>query len=310
MKKIILLFAFALVAMFYFTLSPKARQEKLIGVVVPMEHQALNDIVRGLKETLCDKNTVIKVMNAQGDATIQKTIIQQFVRDRCDVIVPIGTAAAQMTLSLAKDCEVVCLAADIEGKATCLKDQLSAEEALNFLHAAFPDIKKITLLYSSSEKIAAEIPKTLLAAKANGIEVQKLMVQSHSELYTAANAIANDSQAIFVLKDHLIVSGIQTVVAHAEKLKIPVMTSDEGSIIGGGAFAIGVKEADIGRQGAQMIQKIFGGAKERAVQTMQGPFPLFVNRQACLKQGVDLPALEKAAMRLGYPVEPRGEPCS
>lgn len=308
MKKIILFFVFALALVIYFTVSPKERKEKLIGVVVPMEHQALNDIVRGLKETLSDKNTIIKVMNAQGDPTIQKTIIQQLLQDRCDVIVPIGTAASQMTLSLAKESDVVCLAADIEGKAACLKDQLSAEEALNFLHAAFPEIKKITLLYSSSEKIAAEIPKTLQAAQANGIEVQKLMVQSHAELYTAANAIASDSQAIFVLKDHLIVSGIQTVAAQAEKLKIPVMTSDEGSIIGGGAFAIGVKEADIGRQGARMIQRILRGANERAVETMQGPFPLFINKEACLKQGVDIPALENAAMKLGYPIEPRGKP--
>jgi putative ABC transport system substrate-binding protein len=310
MKKIILFFVFALVATLYFTFSPKERAEKVIGVVVPMEHQALNDIVRGLKETLSGTNTVVKVMNAQGDATLQKTIIQQLMRDRCDVIVPIGTAASQMTLSLAKECEVVCLAAEIEGQTACLKDQLSAEEALNFLHVAFPEIKKITLLYSSSEKIAAEIPKTIQAAAANGIEVQKLMVQSHSELYTAGNAIANDSQAIFVLKDHLVVSGIQTVVRQAEKLKIPVMTSDEGSIIGGGAFAIGVKEADIGRQGGQMIQKILDGAQERAPQTMEGPFPLFVNKEACLKQGVDVPALERAALKCGYPIELRGEPCS
>ncbi len=308
MKKIILFFVFALALVIYFTVSPKERKEKLIGVVVPMEHQALNDIVSGLKETLSDKNTIIKVMNAQGDATIQKTIIEQLIQDRCDVIVPIGTAASQMTLSLAKECDVVCLAADIEGKTACLRDQLSAEEALNFLHEAFPAIKKITLLYSSSEKIAAEIPRTLQAAKANGIDVQKLMVQSHTELYTAANAIASDSQTIFVLKDHLIVSGIQTVAAQAEKLKIPVMTSDEGSIIGGGAFAIGVKEADIGRQGAQMIQRILSGAKERAVETMQGPFPLFINKEACLKQGVDVSALEKAAAKLGYPIELRGKP--
>ncbi len=159
----------------------------------------------------------------------------------------------------------------------------------------------MTLLYSASEKVAKEVPIVSQAARDLGIEVQLLMVQSMAELYSVSRAIAFDSQAIFVLKDHLIVSAIQTVVQQAQILHIPVMTSDEGSVIQGAAFAIGVKESSIGRQGALIAKAILEGESPQniAPQTMHGPFPLFVNPKACERQGVDLEILSERAENAG-----------
>ena len=317
MKKMISLLSFILLLNASVFFSFKKQNEKVIGVIVPMEHQALSDIVSGLKEDLnlaSNKHIRLKVMNAQGDLNTQRAIIQQLIRDQCDVLVPIGTAASQMTVNLAKSQKILCLATDLIAhlpkseeslQATFLNDELSATESLSFLHEAFPTIKKITLIYSSSEKVAKEIPHVIEAAASSQIKVQKLMVQTLPELYVVGQAIAPDSQAVFILKDHLIVSGIQTLIQQAEKRKIPVMSSDEGSVISGAAFAIGVKEANIGRQGAQMIKEILNGTPPESIlpQSIKGPFPLFVNRESCLKQGMDFSTFIKTAEKFGFSIE-------
>jgi putative tryptophan/tyrosine transport system substrate-binding protein len=266
-KKIIfLLSVFSITAALVNFFEKPPKNEYVVGIILPMEHEALNQITQGIKEELeqkMEKPVVLKVKNAQGDPNIQKAIIEQLVRDKCNLLIPIGTAASQMTLNIAPEQKILCLAADSsilqkskQAQATALSDELSATDSLSFLHEAFPNIKKITLLYSSSEKVAKEIPIICEAAYSLKIEVQQLMVQSMGELYTISQAIASDSQAIFVLKDHLIVSGIQTVVQQARLRQIPVMTSDEGSVLAGAGFALGVKEASIGQQGALIAKAI------------------------------------------------------
>lgn len=307
-RNILLLSIFILGSIFSYFLSGK-KDERVVGVIVPMEHQALKEIVQGFSRELLsqEKAVKIKVMNAQGDPNIQKAIIQQLVREKCDLLVPIGTAASQMTANLAKSSKIICLATDFHGDdklTTSLNDELSVEDSFSFLHAAFPEMHTITLIHSVSEKVAKEIPYVLEAAKSQSIHVQRLMVYALSDLYTIGQAIAPASQAIFVLKDHLVVSGIQTLVQQAEKRKIPVITSDEGSILSGGGFALGVKEADIGKQGASLAHAILKGKMPGTLgpRTMQGSFHLFINAAACSRQGADISSLVRKAQERGLPI--------
>lgn len=317
MKKGIFFFFLVLAPIgIFFAFSEKGMEHPYtVGVILPMEHEALHQITQGIQEELqqkMGKSVALKIKNAQGDLNIQRAIIEQLVRDPCDLLIPVGTAASQMTLNLAPEQKILCLAADSSLlqanrslQATALSDELSAADSLSFLHRVFPHIQKITLLYSASEKVAKEIPLVGQAARVLGIEVQRLMVQNMGDLYTISKAIASDSKAIFVLKDHLIVSGIQTVVQQAKLRQIPVMTSDEGSVIAGAAFAIGVKEASIGRQGALLAKAILEGTlpQDIAPQTIDGPFPLFVNRAACESQGIDTKAFCEKAEAAGFTLE-------
>lgn len=314
-KTILVLFsAIALVGIFFAFDDKGAQKQYVVGVILPVEHEALRQITQGIKDELeqqMGKSVLLKVKNAQGDANMQRAIIEQLVREGCNLLIPVGTASSQMTLNLAPKQKVLCLAADSallqtsqQFEATALSDELSASDSLAFLHVAFPEMKKISLIYSASEKVAKEIPLVCEAALGCNIEVQKLMVQNMGELYTISRAIASDSEAIFILKDHLIVSGIQTIAKEAAIRQIPIMTSDEGSVIGGAAFAIGVKEESIGRKGAVIAKSILEGISpsEIAPQTMTGPFPLFINRTACERQGIDCSKLQEKAETLNYTI--------
>lgn len=312
MKKISFIFLSILLCGSAFLFFPRTKTKPVIGIIVPMEHAALTQIINGFKQELADQDIICKVLNAQGDPNIQKTIIQKLIQDECDLFVPIGTSTSQMTLNLAKDHKIVCLAAnpsiissDKSRKATVLDDTFSTKDSLSFLHTVFPEIKKISLVYSSSEKVSQEVSLVEEAAKLYGIEVQKLMVHSMSELYTISGAISQDSKAIFILKDHLVVSAVATLAKQAEKRGIFIMTSDEGSIASGGAFAIGIKESSIGIQGAKMVKTILQGTlpQDIAPQTLNGPFFLFMNPTSCVKQGIDLSSFTNQVEKMGLCIE-------
>lgn len=283
------------------------------GIVVPMEHAALTEIVEGFKEEilLTFPKATFNVQNAQGDFNLQRSIIQQFVSQKVDAIVPIGMAATQMTASLVKQQPIVSLAADYPESdrvkrnpinLTGVVDEIGAEKQIQFIHAVFPQLKKISLIYSNSEKVFPEVEEAVKEAQKQGITVQKLMIQNLSELYSISSAIASDSEAIYILKDHLVVSGIRALVKEAGKRKMPVITSDEGSIQEGGTFALGVKERAIGQQGGRLAVKVMKGdvlIQDCPIESMKD-LSIFYNPYASGKVNLDVHHLEKIATENHY----------
>ena len=71
----------------------------------------------------------------------------------------------------------------------------------------------------------------------------------------------------------------------ANERKIPLITSDEGSNKNGGAFAIGVIEADIGRQGAKMAAELLlqGSVNAIASRICEGFWSLLTKRLVYLR---------------------------
>lgn len=290
--------------------------EKKIGIIVPLEHKAINEIVAGFTETLQKKYSQpikIKVANAQGDINIQRAIIQQMKNDNYDIIVPIGTTTTQMTLALIQDHAIVSLAAqysqkDRDARKKCnvalVHDEISAEQQLQFIHTAYPNISKIVLIHSPQDKVFPEIEASISAGEKLGISIKPLMINSLNELYTVANAVSPDTQAIYILKDHMIVSGIATLELLAEKRSIPLITSDQGSVEDGSAFSIGVHEREIGEEGALLAEKILTGtiACTLPIVTMKN-LTIFINKHSLTKEKQNIDPIVVAAKKLHYQIE-------
>ena len=143
-------------------------------------------------------------------------------------------------------------------------------------------------------------------SKDKNINVQKMMIKDLPELYSVSKMIDDDSELLFILKDHMVVSGIQTLAQAAKQRQIPVVTSDEGSVIEGGAFALGVQEQDIGRGGAKMALSVLDGQvpSDMPIQVMEA-LSIFYNPKACRAQGIDVARLQAVAKELGYRLQER-----
>lgn len=314
---LILLVAFGLYQ--YYDPTPGGGEKKTtIGVIMPMDHMALREIVEAFKATMLQEapHVHIKVQNAQGDMNLQHSIIQQFINEPVNVLVPIGTAATQMTVSMVKAQPIVSLAAVYTEKErqahkllTGILDEIGPQKPLDFMKAVFPELKKITLVYSNSEKVFPEVAALIEYAPEKGIHVQKLMIQSLSELYTLSHRIDSDSQAIFVLKDHLIVSGIRTVVQEAGKQNIPVITCDEGSVMEGALFALGVQEKMIGVLGAKRVMQVLQGVPIQDLPlTPVSHLAVFYNQKTGAAQKFDSERLQKLTTEYQYEWVPYDAP--
>ena len=283
-----------------------------VGILVPMEHRAMDEIVAGFKETLTQRypgKITFLVKNAEGDINLQRSILQSFKQKSIDLYAPIGTQTTQMTLALITSKPVVGIAAEYSQKNdhqrkrnfTLVDDSLSVTKQMQFIHSALPNITEITLVHSPSDKILPEVKEAVHAGKTYVIRVQSLMVQQLSDLYTISQHIPQKSQAIFILKDILVASGIQTLINQANKLHIPVITSDDGTVQNGAAFAVGVSEHQIGTEGGKLAAEILKGKDAGQV-----PFKtldhllVFLNKNAAKQQGLNITDIQAAAKKANY----------
>lgn len=286
-----------------------------IGIIVPIEHTAMQEIVAGFSETLHEqyqKPVKIKVANAQGDANLQRAIIQQMNDQHYDIIIPIGLSATQMALSMVKQQAVLSLAADISEQdrqqmkscnVAVVHDEIPPQKIVAFIHDAYPQITQIALIHSPSEKVFPEIKAAIASANQLGITVKPLMASTLPELYSIGNAIPSQTQAILVLKDHMIVSGISTLAKVANDRHIPLIASDQGSVQGGAAFALGVREKQIGIEGAKLAVQILQGKAACSLPiTEMNKLSVFVNAKALQSENQSLEPIEAAAKKSNYPI--------
>ena len=81
-----------------------------------MDHAALRAIVNGFEESVSKSypgKVRFEVENAQHDLNIQRSILQKFINQKVDLIVPVGTSVTQMAISMVKSQPTLGLAAMI-----------------------------------------------------------------------------------------------------------------------------------------------------------------------------------------------------
>ena len=113
------------------------------------------------------------------------------------------------------------------------------------------------------------------------------MIQTLVDMPLAVRSAPKNIDAFLILKDHLIVSGINLLTQEAQKRSIPIIASDEGSVINGATIAIGVREKDIGIESAKIAREILQGTNPGDIpQKTMDSLVLFVNEKSMSKQAV------------------------
>jgi putative tryptophan/tyrosine transport system substrate-binding protein len=291
-----------------------AAPTKTIGIVLPLDHVALRAMVDGFEESV-SKNypgTVhFEVENAEHDLNVQRSIIQKFINQKVDLIVPLATSTTQMTISMVSAQPVIGLAANfpasirdqdnLSQRFTTVPDEIDSAGLIAFVHSVLPNAKKITLIYSAEDKVIQAVKEAEIAAKQTGITIQPLMINALPDLYAVSKRVDKDSQGIFILKDNLVASGINTLVYTANQKHIPLVTCDEGTVSGGAAVALGVEEKQIGISGGELAAKVLKGESMtqmpiEPVKTLE----VFLNEPAAKTQGLDIDVVKSYAKQHGY----------
>ena len=319
--QILCLFFGGVTTLVYGVTNTKSSEPKTIriGIIEPIKHQAMDEIVAGFNGVIDqynkqqNKNRVtIQVENAQADMNLEHAIIQKMNVAKYDIIAPIGVDATYMTISQTKNIPIVSIASDLGDKernklnpcnVAVVHDEISNTQLLNFAHDAYPEVTKILVIYSNSNKVFPEVTNLEQVASSMNIIINKKMVTSLSELNSTLKQSIKDNQMIFILKDHLVVSAIANIAQVANDKQIPLFTSDQGSVVDGGGFALGVQEQDIGKYSANLAVQIIDGKSACSIPIINmTDLDVFINQKALIKSGQNPQSIIDAAKKSNYKV--------
>ncbi|MBY0378348.1 MAG: hypothetical protein K2Q33_07290, partial [Gammaproteobacteria bacterium] len=287
------------------TATSNASKPIQVGIIIPIEHPAMDEITRGFEETLSanlKQPVEFQVMRAQGDINLQRSMILQLQSKNIDLFAPIATQPTEMTASMIKDRPIVGLAALLPDSARAhselalVDDEITPTQIIQFVHAIYPQKKQFALVYSNSDKIIPQVNEAVAAGAALGMQINKRMITTLPDLYSVSQSLSSQTEGILVLKDVLVVSGIATLSKVADDKHIPLITSDDGSVQNGAGFALGVKEYQIGVEGAKVALQILQGTPATDIPVVKMTnLSVFINKQALALQGQDRAAIQKQA---------------
>ncbi|MGD9569498.1 MAG: ABC transporter substrate-binding protein [Sedimentibacter sp.] len=278
-----------------------------IGIIQPVEHPSLNQIreyiIKGLEEQGLKDKVEITYKDAQGDPSNINTIISQFVGDEMDVIVPIGTGAAQSAAAATKEIPVIFAAASYpveaglvkdvnkpEANVTGVSDAIDVKQIFDLAFELTPEIKTFGFVYNSGEvNSVAAIEKAKEYLDSKEIKYVEATITNSSELLQAAQTLVGKADAIFTPTDNTVASAMPVLSAEAINAGIAVYTGAD-SMVGDGGFAtVGVDYTILGRQVADMVKKVIDGEQisNIPVETLK-EYSKIINTTTAEKIGVNL----------------------
>jgi putative ABC transport system substrate-binding protein len=270
-----------------------------IALLTPVTHPSLEQIEKGFKETLPSEYR-IDTYNAQGNKTLMRSELEEIVRGDYDLLFTIGTTASQMATEvfakkgIALPIVFTCVN-DPEGfrisgnNVTGVQEMLNFREELAALLKYKPTIKKVLLVYNPAEpglqKDQREVEKIL---KEHEIGLSTVETFQTNEIKAKVTPFLGEADAVIVLKDNTVVSGLDALIKLCDKHRIPLMASDLDSPSKGAAFGYGVHEREFGVEGAKKALQILKEkiAPHEIPVTPLGNFSLKINEEAAKRQGI------------------------
>jgi putative ABC transport system substrate-binding protein len=272
---------------------------KKVGIVSPMEHAALNEIVEYFVAGVQDQQGVkLTYKNAQGDMNLMNTIIQQYKEQDMDYIVTVGTLAERMAMQRISNKPLISMAAlpdksgsNLSQQRCHTRDMPSINYYSEFFAKVLPHGSRILIIHSNdpvSEEMSVSILK---AASLKGFAADTFTVQNMADLYniTAARLPGNFDVIIFP-KDNLLASGVSSLIKLAKKQGVPLIASDEHSVRQGADIAIGYEEKQIGQAAARQLLHLIADKSCGEKEVYPTPLHLFVNK--CSKLNFDEKSFE------------------
>lgn len=286
MKKLIYLL---ILIPFFFTSCKKQEKAITIGIAKVVDHPSINEIEKGIKYGLKDKNIKIEVKSANGEIATADLIAKSFKMSNMSAVIGIGTLPSQALKSANTDTPVIfsCVtdpvSANLKGdNITGICDRLDTTyDELKLLKKAFPKVKNIGIIYSTSElNSLAHIKDIETSAKKLNLNVIKLGVTNSSEIPQVTTNLLNKADAIYVPIDNLVVANISYLITKANEKRKPLIASDSSSVKLGALFSIGLDYYELGKQTANILLEVLNGKKPSDIPVqMAKNTRLFVNKE-------------------------------
>jgi len=254
------------------------------------------------------KNCRIDLQNANGDLPTVNTILDKFVQDGCEVIVPLSTSCAQAAIHKIKDRPVVFATVAnpfIIDAGTSDTDHLPnvtgvygwapmarLMEMVRWVKPGKITIGSIWNPAFANSVFNLEMLQDALKSFNGEVTLVGATISNSSEIYQAALSLAQkDIDAFVLVPDNIVYSAFESVVKAAGPKKIPIFMCDVERLADGALCVLGYDYTSSGIQAAHLVDRVLKGENPRDI-----PF----ERYTRLTRGVNL----KVAKELGIVVPP------
>ncbi|MCJ1994489.1 peptide ABC transporter substrate-binding protein [Lactococcus piscium] len=285
-----------------------------IGVLQYVTHPALDEIYAGIKQGLSDEGyskAKINFYNAQADQSKVTTMSGQLADQKNNVLIGIATPSVQGLANATSDIPVIMGAVSDpvgakliknvkkpEGNVTGVSDKFPVDKEVELIKTLTPDVKKIGILYSSSEDNSkSQVAAFKKTATEKGYDVSEYAVSSTNDITTMVNVALSKVDAIYVPVDNTIASAFPTVIELSNAAKKPVFPSVDTMVTQGGLAAVTINQHDLGVATGKMAAQVLKGKKvsELPVAFYNMTTPV-VNREAAKTLGITIPEKFKEAV--------------
>lgn len=287
-----------------------------IGIAKIVQHEALDDVERGIMDAIKDAgiNAKYDLQNANGDVNTANQIAVQFRDEKVDVAVGIATPVAIALANTLKNTPVVFgtvtdpLKAGLvttlqhgENNVTGMSDELPSIEHIK-IFAKIAGIKTLGYIYTSNEDNSlSSLELIKKGCKEAGLNLVTQSITTSSEVKQAAEVIVNRVDGIYLTTDNTVFSALPSLVSVFKKAKKPIFSGDVTGAKNGGCFmASGFNYYKAGRATGEIVIQILSGSKpsEIPVRFMTKPedSDLLFDLDAAALCGITIPAeyLDKA----------------
>ncbi|WP_420491690.1 ABC transporter substrate-binding protein [Neobacillus drentensis] len=291
----------------------KEKNEKVvkIGISQIVEHPSLDAAREGFIAALKDagyvegKNLKIDYQNAQGDMNNNKSIANNLVADKNDLILAIATPSAQAVVNSTKDIPILFTAITDPvgaqlvqsldkpgGNATGTSDTHpdAIKDTIDAIKKFIPNAKKVGIIYNNGEpNSVVNVKNAKIALKAAGLEAVETTITASSEVKQAAESMVGRADVLYIPKDNTVVSALESVIKIANDKNIPTFVGEGDSVKRGTFASYGFDYHDLGYTTGKMAVEILKGKKPSEIPV---GFPenlqLYINKKAAQEEGITL----------------------
>lgn len=290
--------------------SNEVKEMYTIGINQLVQHDALDasreGFIEGLKEKGFEegKNLKIDYQNAQGDIAIAKTVSDQFVTSKVDMIFAIATSSLQASYNATKDIPIVFTAVtdpidagvaeswESSGtNVTGTSDMVSMEKQLSLLTTLVPDIKTLGVIYNSSEANSlAQVQELKKEAEKNAIDIKEISVTTVNEINQNLNAAIGSIDALYAPTDNTVASAYDLVGNICVNKNIPILCGEEAGVSKGGLCSIGIDYFKLGKEAGYKAAEILNGAKPEDIEiSTLSDMSITINTEVAEKLNITIP---------------------
>jgi len=278
-----------------------------IGVNQYVQHPILDAVLEGLQSELgSQKSYQVIVKNSNADALTCRQVNEQFVQSGVDVLVALGTPAAQSAVAVAGDDVPVVFGAITDPVGAKLADTLETpggnktgttnrwpfDQHVSLVQQLFPNARRIGVVVNPGEANCESGMRVIRAtASSRNLSLVEVPVANSAEVRAAVESLKGRVDVILVSPANTVYSALDTLIGSALNIGIPVVGGDESAVKRGVVATYGFSNEAVGVATAKIVVMITEGDAEPGNIPVGCPpgAKLFYNAKAASEAKVSVP---------------------